>query len=267
MMALAGTACTLALNWPLFETGWEARWLRWLLLQPSEAPNLALPPAWSLTFELTFYVAFAGLFFVPVRWGIGVLASWGIAVLAVAATRTVMDNAYAALALNPLVLEFLFGCAVAAMVRSGATRAGVWMIGVGIIGFVTGAVATGSQEQGSGMGRVIGFGLPAGCLVYGLVACELRGGRAAPRWLCSAGDASYSIYLWHYPAGILCLVFGVYLPHGRATHWLWLIATLVICIGGGFVLHHAVERPLMRLTRRERRSPAAAEPAVLRRAA
>ena len=62
------------------------------------------------------------------------------------------------------------------------------------------------------------------------------------------GDASYSIYLFH--PGILSALFGIWVkmaPHAQIE--IVSIAGSVIAIVSGVIIHHAVERPLVRFVR------------------
>jgi peptidoglycan/LPS O-acetylase OafA/YrhL len=270
MMLAAAALGSALLAAPVFTPGWKVRWLYWLALQPCGPPNALIPPAWSLVYEMAFYAAFAVLFLVPRRVGFALLALWGAAIVATSSAGWKAANPYPALLLSPLILEFLFGCAAAVLVVRGCTRGGRSAVVAGVLGCVAGILGIYVITNGSGLipllPRMLWFGPCCSLIVYGLAAAELRGRTYAPRLLRAAGDASYSIYLFHFPVGPVAVAYGCYLPHGRLSHLGWLAATVAVCVGGGFVLHYAVERPLLRLARSRRTSqPAGVE--VVRRAA
>jgi peptidoglycan/LPS O-acetylase OafA/YrhL len=257
MMLVAAALGSVVLAAPVFAPGWQTRWLYWLTLQPGGPPNAVIPPAWSLVYEMAFYAVFAVLFFVPRRAGLVLLGLWGAAIVATSAVRWLAGNPYSGLLLSPLILEFLFGCAAAVLVVRGCTRGGRSAVVAGVLGGAAGVLAIYVVTNGSGiiplLPRMLWCGPCCALIVYGLAAAELRGRVFAPRLLRAAGDASYSIYLFHFPVGAYAVAYGCYLPHARLPHLGWLAATLAVCVGGGFLLHHAVERPLLRLAKRKPR--------------
>jgi peptidoglycan/LPS O-acetylase OafA/YrhL len=270
MMLVAAALGSAVLAAPVFAPGWETRWLYWLTLQPGGPPNAFIPPAWSLVYEMAFYVVFAVLFLVPRRVGFALLGLWGTAIVVTSAAEWRAANPYPALLLSPLILEFLFGCAAAVLVVRGCTRGGRTAVAAGVLGCAGGVLAIYLVTNGSGiiplLPRMLWFGPCCALIVYGLAAAELRGRVFAPRLLRAAGDASYSIYLFHYPVGPCAVAYGCYLPHSRLPHLGWLAVTFAVCVAGGFLLHYAVERPLLRLARTRRTSqPAVVE--TIRRAA
>ncbi len=66
----------------------------------------------------------------------------------------------------------------------------------------------------------------------------------AVQWL---GNASYSIYLWHWPIAV-ALQYG-----GVAERWDWILGGLALSLALGQVSYLAVEGPTRRLFYRERR--------------
>lgn len=259
MMLAAAALGSAALAAPVFSPGWEVRWLYWLTLQPGGPPNALVPPAWSLVYEMAFYVVFAGLFLVPRRIGFALLALWGIVIVATSAAGWAAGTPYPALLLSPMILEFLCGCAAAVLVARGFTRGGRSAVVAGVLGCAAGVLTIHVVTNGSGvvplLWRMLWFGPCCALIVYGLAAAELRGRVFAPRLLRAAGDASYSIYLFHFPVGPVAVAYGCYVPHSRLPHLGWLAVTVAVCVGGGFVLHYAVERPLMRLAKRKPKQP------------
>jgi peptidoglycan/LPS O-acetylase OafA/YrhL len=269
MMLAAAALGSAVLATPVFAPAWEARWLYWLTLQPGGPPNAFIPPAWSLVYEMAFYVVFAGLFLVPRRVGFALLALWGAAIVATSAAGWKAANSYPALLLSPLILEFLFGCAAAVLVVRGCTRGGRAAVVAGVTGCAAGVLGIHVVTNGSGifplLPRMLWFGPCCALIVYGLAAAELRGRVFAPRLLRATGDASYSIYLFHFPVGPCAVAYGCLMSHSRLPHLGWLMATAVVCVAGGFLLHYAVERPLLRLAKRKPQRSTVAE--AIRRAA
>ncbi len=98
--------------------------------------------------------------------------------------------------------------------------------------------------------RVLVFGPAAAALVGHVVARERAGRLRPPAWLLRVGDASYSIYLTHMPVVYALWLVTIRWPHERAPHAAWLLLLFAAMVGSGFVLHYAVERPLLHLTRR-----------------
>src|SRR5207247_63136 len=78
-------------------------------------------------------------------------------------------------------------------------------------------------------------------------------GWVLPSWLQVVGDASYAIYLVHQPIFLLLFVmtFGRFGFTG-AGHLLWVYLLAIPALAAGFLVHFAVERPLLRLVHRQR---------------
>lgn len=270
MMAFTVVLFEVAAAFPPAPPGTEAsRWATWLTLCPPWEPNLVLPVAWTLCYEVLFYLAFGLLVVFPRRLAPWLLCGWAVLIGAVALTtgwQSVSSLPVVRHAVNPLVWEFLLGCAVAGLVGRGATRFGGWAVVAGIVWAGGWVLACSSAPMPYMFGndplpRAVAFGPAAALVVYGLVAMERRGGLNFPGWLRRTGDASYSIYLWHTPIGAVLHDWSAkWWDHKLLPHLGWLLAMTLVGVGGGFLLHRFVERPLLGLFARK---PKAESPPVV----
>ena len=177
--------------------GWReafATFLFWPATDQMTAPSLEV--GWTLCFEMLFYAA-AGLVLAGRRWVYLLLGAYGVAFILRPASPVFQFLG------NPLILEFMFGVAIAYLPR---WRRGTWalmfgialLIGIGLLGAIPfgGALdfLVGSKDivGRDGLYRVLVFGVPAALIVYGTVHIEARGSV----WT-YLGDASYSLYLSH----------------------------------------------------------------------
>jgi exopolysaccharide production protein ExoZ len=243
----------------LFDTPWRTldtrQLIRYWLLVPTVQINAILPQAWTLCFEVGFYLSFAVFLLLPRRAFLPLLGTWSAAVVAAACipALTVLPGSQVLnWLLHPRVMEFLFGCFAALAVRRGWTGRGRTLLTAGIVGFAGGGLAFFLNPVASNPEacRVLLFGVPSALIVYGAVAVERVRGWTLPRWLLTVGDASYSIYLAHLPAfSWTCLRMGNWNP-GVGPHLIWLSVLAAAGLMAGFVIHLAAERPLMALARR-----------------
>jgi peptidoglycan/LPS O-acetylase OafA/YrhL len=256
-------ACWL-LAWPLTRAAPTEHWAadvsagtvaRVLLLVPPATTFNVMPPAWTLFFEVTFYVAFAGFFLLPRRLFLPALAAWATAILAGWRLLPWTDLAgafpAAAMLLHPFVAQFLIGCVLGHIVRRGWIGRGRTCLVTGLAAwYLVGKVMQHNPSFSTDLlNRVVLIGGVAALILYGAVAVELQGRWRLPRWLQRVGDASYPIYLIHYP---LLDFTGRLLgrPTGAASHWLWLGTMVGVGLAAGLAIHYAIEAPLMNLVRR-----------------
>lgn len=247
--------------------GSPARWLEWLALWPTTSIDTVLPNAWTLGFEVLFYAAFALVLLLPRGVGATLLFVWGLvsAGAAVWGSDVRGSGGLAWHLFSPLVWEFLIGCGVAWAVRR-VTRFGWAAAGGGVVWGTVAVLLVSSRTDPNSWAmnewlRVVVFGLPAGLVVYGLAAAELRTGFTPPRWLRWVGDASYSVYLWHVPAGWAVFHLTTQWPHTMLPHVGWLLLMTVVGVGGGLLFHRLVERPILGLVkgRKPKEAPTAGE--------
>lgn len=160
------------------------------------AINPVLGQGWTLDYEMFFYALFALALLLPRRSGLLALATT-LVVLAGLGYVLRPAGALAVVWTGELLLEFLFGMAVAGLQERGirfraATAALLFLLGA------AGAIALGpSCPWLDGFGPVVRAGVPATLIVMA--------GVLGPRWrldvgtraLAALGDASYSLYLTH----------------------------------------------------------------------
>jgi exopolysaccharide production protein ExoZ len=208
-----------------------------------------VPSAWTLTFELYFYsiialgllVASRRLLFFVTGWAVLQIALIGIA----AASGWQSGINSTSIFVNPLILEFLFGCTIAVAIQWGFSRFATPALMFGIVMLFIGGFLGWQRGEVWPWERVAVFGVAGALLVYGLVANE-RNHKFVLRGLGWAGDASYSIYLWHIPlywtASWTGMSWGIYGSIPRVvTPIIWIAFGLAI----GVLSYWFIERPML----------------------
>jgi peptidoglycan/LPS O-acetylase OafA/YrhL len=170
-----------------------------LLLIPNPAPPLLLV-AWTLEFEIYFYVVFALLICtgLPRRRLVMLLVAWGV-VVACGHVALAPDRAHALLAalLSPLVFEFLAGCAAAFLCAAGLPRMVSGAAGVAGCGVLTVSLLWSETLFALPWVRVAAFGGGTALLLIGCFGEDRMMRLVLPGLLVRIGDASYSLYLSH----------------------------------------------------------------------
>jgi peptidoglycan/LPS O-acetylase OafA/YrhL len=203
------------------------------------APILAV--AWTLQYEMAFYAVFS-VFVLSRALGASVVMCVAGAVL------VYHQHPLAAFASNPLLLEFPMGVSVYWLSRRAVPRCCAYAgLAIGLALFALCAMVDLRLEPLGGTPGELGYGLAGALVVWAAVALETEIGPSLPASLLALGDASYSIYLVHFPAiamackSMLALSRHLYVP---AMH---LYLTIVVAaVTAGFLFHRVVEVPLAR---------------------
>lgn len=183
-----------------------------LLFQPRDfrdAPYYGVPAlyvGWSLVYELYFYLVFGACLIFRKHAITAALAYFALTLFALPTVmgiafdlspnhaHTTFRTPYAAMATNPIILEFLMGVGVAYLYKYGRKWFTGWQVAALLVVAVL-AVLVGLQA-------VRGFsllwrGLPFALLVFALLLAEDRRGLRVPQFLVYLGSISYSLYLVH----------------------------------------------------------------------
>jgi exopolysaccharide production protein ExoZ len=202
---------------------------------------------WTLNYELFFYSLFS----------VAILAARGKAVLAIVILFAVLVTIGrlaplpTALAFwsDPIILEFAFGMLLAIAFRAG-WRSPAWLscalIAVGI-----GAYVLTLQDAAIGLPRSVYWGLPAFCIVAGVVFIDRpTGNHRVANAFCLLGNASYALYLVH----PFVFVFPRRLLPDVATTVsspaLYGLVLLGCSIGVAILVHLTFEKPATQMLRR-----------------
>tara|TARA_R110002049_G_scaffold241333_3_gene415191 strand:- start:7355 stop:8374 length:1020 start_codon:yes stop_codon:yes gene_type:complete len=207
-----------------------------LTLLPTSSPP-ALSVAWTLVFEMMFYISF--LVFYVSRYFCLVIMVWTAATItsAILGSTDYMDGALFRTFLNPLILEFVAGMLAALLFKRMSP--GYWalptLIGVSlsVCYFMIGDLH-----------RAL-FGISLAPLVLGLALAETKFNFRPPSWALLLGAASYSIYLIHNP--LQSLVARV--ASGSDNWTLTFFACFTSGIIAGILYHLWYEKPALRLFR------------------
>ena len=224
-------------------------------------PNFSGPwvpiyyPAWTLCFELAFYSIFGLL--LPLTGRNTTLAAALVATSIAALPIHVPWGAGALFNTSPC-LEFAAGLFMAEAWRRGfmlPPRLGAAAVILAVVGFVARSYDAGDQT------RLLYWGVPAVLLVIGCLSLEKH---SLFRWkpLILAGDASYSLYLFHIPAAegsyMLLTSWGLDLHTSMRFIALREFVCLGAALGVGLIVHLWLETPLLRRLRHfvpHRRAP------------
>lgn len=197
---------------------------------------------WSLEYEMYFYLAVA-LLMATTRdaWRNIVVIFSALAIVGrIPGVEAVLGNY--AFFVDPLILEFVLGVIVGRVFVTGRLD---WMMSIAAACAIAAVLATDPTQ------RVIISGIPSALLV--MAAAHLSRKRTQPSWperaLARLGDASYSIYLAQVETVTLAGSFVAGLIPSIPP-LLLLAVTSAIVVAFGLLLNIAVERPLLKLSRR-----------------
>lgn len=238
------------------ETELDVIW-RAVLLFPHPESNMVLGVAWTLVYEIFFYLLF-GLLILHRPTGLVVLFAWGVGVLGYAWFESYPWT----FLFSFMHLRFLAGVVVALIVprlqmpwpRCVALLGALLFVGAGLCDAYAGPLSLTQMN--------LTYPLGSAMMVLGLVQAEQAGLVRTPRWLVYLGDASYAIYLVHFLAlSILAKLSKVVHLEDRVPLSLLFVGHVVGAIVIGCVFHHLIEKPLHGLTKRyfQRSRPAKVE--------
>jgi len=209
---------------------------------------------WTLNFEMLFYLIFAVALRFSLRTGLIVIAAT-ISCIALSGLILNLNSTPFAFWLNPIVMEFLFGIALAYVFRRGVRWQRV--TGLPVIAAALGVMV---WMQDSGIAgnywaaRCLWMGLPALAICAGAILIEKQ---AAPnriqRALILGGDASFVLYLSH-PFS-LAIVAAVWPLLGINSPIAYVISAGIVAFASAVVLHLWLEKPVMSYLNSHFRSP------------
>lgn len=215
------------------------------LLIPIHTALPLLPPAWTLSHEMKFYLIFATAVALPGRlWRpLVVTALVGSAVVTALQVGGLAIPFPLDFLLSPYNLEFAAGVGAAVLVLRARVPLSRVVAIAGVMLWIFGAAhdaPVGSPDAA----QVVRFGLGSAVIVLGVAARDLEHRAFHAPVLQLLGNASYAIYLVHLPV----IIGGIRIVrHANARPALLplsLVALLAVVIG--VVFHVAVERPMTR---------------------
>jgi exopolysaccharide production protein ExoZ len=217
-----------------------------------------IPMAWTLTYEFYFYLVFS-LFLAatPQTRFVGITAVFGTAVLLGATFPS--SNQYVGILTNPLVLEFLLGCALAHLYRTGIRLSNFtcFMLAAGAMALLA---LIAKMEITDSWLRIAFWGGPAAMLVYAAVLKPSRLIMHKKSFVSSSfehmGNISYSLYLSHFfVLAVFVRVYAMLSEKLSIGPWLASLSLFAACIVAAHICYILIENPSRLAFKKWRRPP------------
>jgi exopolysaccharide production protein ExoZ len=246
-------------NWGDVPMGPLDRVISSLLLLPVGGHLVGV--AWTLAYELIFYVLFGAAIVLPIKLTRHLIWLW-IALIFFASGSMNGSPSLPSLVVSPYNLEFLCGVLAAFLSKRNSSvvcAISTMCLGLGLY------VATLALGPKTGLTIINGpvlackalLGISGGFCLYGLVQLERLTKWSTPKWLNYIGAASFSIYLVHNelftmiaklwnssPKSITGFVGG----NSSLAHLLIALSMLAV-VGSGLLYYRYVEKPFLNLGR------------------
>jgi exopolysaccharide production protein ExoZ len=217
-------------------------------LNPAGRPNPVLPVGWSLNNEALFYLIFAACLFARpehrFRWlAVGLGSVILLSGLIVPTLRRNWFNDLPELyylGYSAMFLQFLAGAWIAQLRLDNRLPSAGWGV-AGLIWSVAIFAILDPLDLYEDLLRPLLWGAPAAVLVWAAVTLEARRGLPVVKTAALLGDASYSIYLIHWP--VMSLLTHA-LNSGRPVY---VPLAVGLSLAAGIAVHLVIERPLLKL--------------------
>ncbi|OGT37954.1 MAG: hypothetical protein A3F11_02990 [Gammaproteobacteria bacterium RIFCSPHIGHO2_12_FULL_37_14] len=219
--------------------------LKSLFLIPAACPILAV--SWTLHFEILFYTVFGLLFFISSRLFLVVMMVW---VVFCYLNNFMLDldiPLHIRGILDPDVTEFLYGCVIAIIFLRITPKYAGRILSLGIVLFMLAAIANYFAPRSLPY-RYVFFGIPSALIVYGAINFKSKYWKL----LNYLGDASYSIYLFHY--SLIGFVFKLILFAKLTNYFNNFIAVtliMILAISVCCFIYSYIEKPILLYARKQ----------------
>jgi peptidoglycan/LPS O-acetylase OafA/YrhL len=222
------------------------------LLLPNDKVLLVMV-AWSLLFELWFYLVFTGVMCFRERWLPGFLVGWAMLLVVFNSVQDWQDyNPALKIMLHPYALEFIAGVALALLFYSRhSARIPLSMIRIAlVIALIPGIGLIGYYRlfDEQGMLRMFSVSAVFGTLVLGLALLERRQHIRMPAFLVATGDMSYTVYLSHLLVlgviGRIWQIFGT-APDSLLDNVVISVLMMAAVVCYGWVGYRCFEKPVL----------------------
>lgn len=207
-----------------------------LLIPQGHQPILVV--AWSLSYELLFYILFCLFLLFNQRKATVILGTWA-AIILILMLLPYDKGLLLGFLFNPLNLEFLMGVIIAHLHLKAKVKQPRLILGAGVLLTV---VSWYLHSDAVAIHRVFLYGIPSFLLILGAVTIN----KEKKTILTKLGDASYSLYLIHYP--ILSVINKIFLKlhvYQIAGYFVAFVVTIAITITIGYLFYLFVEKPTL----------------------
>jgi peptidoglycan/LPS O-acetylase OafA/YrhL len=233
---------------------WEVAHLMssYTLLNIVDLVTLPLKVAWTLLFEVKFYIIFAVLI-ASRRIGICVMVIWTVAILVRNAFSPPPDWGYLAPdwgMLNIWNINFIFGMVTCWLIKRHLVRYGALLLAAGVLLLAFSSyniVDTDPSKIKPAFMMLVA--LSFSMIVAGSVTCEINYEWRFPSLPILLGNASYSIYLIH--SAVISLMAGINFKifHGRFPDIMVFVLIFFFAVAAGIIIHLIIEKPLLKWLR------------------
>ncbi|ELR65065.1 Exopolysaccharide production protein ExoZ [Photobacterium marinum] len=216
--------------------------------------NYLVMSAWTLHYELYFYLVLAFILFLSTKnfWHSALFISL-IQIVVFLGTKFSLFTGYQELILsNGILVEFTFGGVIAFLYKTERLYKPQMMLtlGGGLLALSIYAHAKFAQQAWAVEWRLL-FGFSASLIIYALVSLEVVENKKFPNMIQSIGDYSYSLYIWHQL--VFASLFYIFeklslIPDTRPLLVLMLCFWLIIALAVGKLSYIFIEKPLIRFS-------------------
>jgi len=204
--------------------------------------------AWTLEFEIFFYLVFTGLLTLKSE-GMGARIALVMAGLVLIGQTAEPQTVFLERITHPLILEFAVGAWLGSLILGKHLNWTPWTILLGVLSLVAyqlGFSVAAWLGLPDPFQRVVDFGIPAVLLVMGVISLDLKWEIHYPVLFTRLGDASYTLYLSHVLViSALGRIWQKFELNHVMPNMIFLLILLTACAGYALLAFRWIEKPLL----------------------
>lgn len=176
---------------------WLPRASNFSLLTLTYTYNYKVMVAWTLVYEMFFYLILSALILFGRRFWHAFFVWIFIEIIAISLTNSYDKSMAYIVPLSPQIFQFCAGALVAFVFTTYQTKFGKEILICGSLLFLVMAAVNAKMGEWNPWNRTLTLTLPSAMMVYGAVAAEAEKRLKFGKLMVFFGNISFSLYLWH----------------------------------------------------------------------